>query len=201
MGDGLPAPMRPPVPDIYVCVRPTIDWQDEAAVEAQLFPEFRPKRAVWDATLSIPYHFFRHRLMEIAEQNLARIRDVTVAPIEQVPEGAIVVPVDDDDWFAPDLASHLAEAYDPAIRGYADVAPDHPHAPDVQRNVSPRSPLGVGDHHDSRPHVKVVGLLRIEAHRGDLRRSAPRRPRESDQSVVNLIEQRTPQRLLSDGPQ
>jgi hypothetical protein len=105
-------------PDVFVCVRPSIDWTDEAAVDAQLIPEFRPKRATWDALFTVPYHAFRARLTEIARENLARIRGATVAPAAAAPEGALVVPVDDDDWFAPDLAERLAAAYDPQRRGY-----------------------------------------------------------------------------------
>jgi hypothetical protein len=99
-------------------VRATIDWRDEAAVDAQLFPEFRAKRALWDATFGLPYHLFRHRVKEIAQRNLAEVRGVTVSSPADLPDGALVVPVDDDDWFAPDLADHLARAYDPAARGY-----------------------------------------------------------------------------------
>jgi len=111
--------MAPAMPGIYVCVRETLDWRDAAAVDAQLNEEFRPKRALWDATFAMPYHVFRQRVKEIAQANLARLPGVTVAPLADVPAGAVIVPVDDDDWFAPGLAEHLARAYAPGLRGWS----------------------------------------------------------------------------------
>jgi hypothetical protein len=105
-------------PAIYLCVRRTLDWQDEAQVEANLMPHFRPKVRVWNATFDVPYHVFRHRLKQIAQMSLGRVTDALCAPPEAIPHGAIVAPVDDDDWFAPDLAERIREAYDPTAVGY-----------------------------------------------------------------------------------
>jgi len=105
-------------PDIFLCVRRTIDWKDEAAVDAELQPDFREKLELWNATFTIPYHRFRQRLKEIAQESLGRVAHAAVADLGDVPEGAIVVPVDDDDWLAPDLAARLRDTYDPAALGY-----------------------------------------------------------------------------------
>ena len=105
-------------PEIYLCVRRTLDWQDEAQVEANLIPSFLPKLRAWNATFDVPYHVFRHRLKQIAQMSLARVADALCAPPEAIPHGAIVAPVDDDDWFAPDLAERIREVYDPAAVGY-----------------------------------------------------------------------------------
>jgi len=96
-------------------VRRTVDWRDEAAVEAQLTDEFRPKYEMWNATFDVPYHVFRQRLKEIAQLNLGRVEGAVVG---EAPAAALVVPVDDDDWFAPDVATRLQRACDPAMRGY-----------------------------------------------------------------------------------
>jgi hypothetical protein len=107
-----------PTPGVYICIRRTLDWHDEAATAARLRPDFRPKVEVWNATLDPPYHLFRHRLKQIAQANLARVENAVRAPLEEIPRGAVVIPVDDDDWLAPDLADRLAEQYDPAASGY-----------------------------------------------------------------------------------
>ena len=103
---------------IYLCIRRTLDWRDAAAVEAGLRPEMRPKVAVWNATFSVPYHLFRARLKGITELNLARVEQASRAALDEIPPGAVVVPVDDDDWLAPDLAVHLRRAWSPAVAGW-----------------------------------------------------------------------------------
>jgi hypothetical protein len=103
---------------IYICVRATLDWQDEVAVARGLKPEFRPKLETWNETFTMPYHEVRHRLKRIAELNLSRVENAVCARLDEIPDGALVVPVDDDDWFAPDLARGLLAAYEPHILGY-----------------------------------------------------------------------------------
>jgi hypothetical protein len=103
---------------IYICIRRTLDWHDEAVVAANLRREFRPKVEVWNATLDPPYHRFRHRLKELAQENLARVAHAIQAPLATIPRGAVVIPVDDDDWLAPELADRLAGAYAPGAHGY-----------------------------------------------------------------------------------
>ncbi len=109
---------HPSGPGVYIVIRRTLEWQDEAAVRDGLRPEFRSKYETWNRTFQMPYHLFRVRLRDIARSNLGRVTDSAVVPIAAVPPGALVAPVDDDDWFAPDLANHLRRAHDPAIRGY-----------------------------------------------------------------------------------
>jgi len=103
---------------IHICVRRTLDWQDEDLVSAEVLPEFRPKLVAWNATFDMPYHVFRQRLKTIAQLNLARIEGVTHSALGAVPPGHVIVPVDDDDWLAPDLGVQLGRALDPNARGY-----------------------------------------------------------------------------------
>jgi len=107
-----------PAPAVYVCIRRTLEWADEAEVRARLVPAFRPKMEVWNATFDVPYHLFRHRLKAIAQANLGRVEGAVRAPLDAAPEGAVVIPVDDDDWLAPDLALRLRERYAPEMTGY-----------------------------------------------------------------------------------
>jgi hypothetical protein len=103
---------------IYICVRHTLEWRDEALVEAHLREEMRPKVEAWDATFDLPYREFRHRLKQIAQLNLGRVENAACASLEKIPPGALVVPADDDDWFSPNLANRLLEKYDPAFPLY-----------------------------------------------------------------------------------
>jgi hypothetical protein len=103
---------------IHICVRQTLDWTDEALVDAQVIPKFRPKLLAWNATFDMPYHVFRQRLKAIAQSSLARVGGCVQTDLEAVPPGDVIVPVDDDDWFAPDLGAALGRVLDPAARGY-----------------------------------------------------------------------------------
>lgn len=103
---------------VYICVRQTLDWSDRAAVEAGLIPSFRPKFDAWNDTFTLPYAVFRQRLKSIAESNLARVDGAILARIDEVPPGNILLPVDDDDWIAPDAAARLSQAHDPRADGY-----------------------------------------------------------------------------------
>jgi hypothetical protein len=92
---------------IYIWVRDTTDWEDEDAFLAQLPSELEPKVELWNATFNMPFHAFRHRVREIAKLNQARVEGSTCAAWDEIPEGGLVVPVDDDDWFAPDVGRVL----------------------------------------------------------------------------------------------
>jgi hypothetical protein len=102
---------------IYVWVRRTLDWSDEEAFWAQVDERDRPGVEVWNATLNIPFHLFRHRVREIAALNQSRVRDVEYAEWDAIPEGSLVLPVDDDDWFSPDIASVLDASLDDGAVG------------------------------------------------------------------------------------
>ena len=103
---------------ICIVVRQTTEWEDEAVVRAQLPEGFRYAVALWDATFLLPYHVFRRELTKIAQINLSRIAGAVCVPRTDVPAGAIVVPTDDDDWFAPGLATALEMAVDGNHVGY-----------------------------------------------------------------------------------
>lgn len=88
-------------------MRATVDWEDEEAVLAQVPARFRPRMELWNSTIDMPFHLFRHRVKAIAALNLSRVENVVHTDWEEIPDGARVVPVDDDDWFAPNLAEVL----------------------------------------------------------------------------------------------
>lgn len=103
---------------ICICVRRTLDWGSEAAVDAGLIKSFRPMVKMWNTTFTIPYHEFRQRLKVIAQLSLSRVEKVQRASVETAPPGALLVPIDDDDWFSPDLANRLRQEFDPSIPCY-----------------------------------------------------------------------------------
>lgn len=105
-------------PTICICVRGTLNWGSKAAVDAGLIESFRPKVETWNATFNIPYHEFRRRLKVIAELSLERVENAQRASFETAPPGALLVPVDDDDWFSPNLANRLLEEFDASVSCY-----------------------------------------------------------------------------------
>ena len=103
---------------IHICIRPTLDWKNQKAVDARLLPAFRLKFDMWNATFEMPYQVFRQRVQQIAQLNHSRVEGATCSAIEDVPSGHVIVPVDDDDWFSPDLANRLRQEHDPRVRRY-----------------------------------------------------------------------------------
>jgi len=103
---------------VCICVRRTLDWTSKAAVDAGLIGAFRPMVELWNASFNIPYHEFRQRLKAIAQLCLSRVEGAQLASLDSPPPGALLVPVDDDDWFSPDLAHRLRQASDPSISCY-----------------------------------------------------------------------------------
>jgi hypothetical protein len=92
---------------IHIVVRATVDWNDEAAFNAQIPAQVRPGIEAWNATFQMPFHIYRRELKRIAGLSLARVEGATCVPAQDVPAGALAVPVDDDDWFAPALGRVL----------------------------------------------------------------------------------------------
>ena len=104
--------MRTRIPDriarpIHICVRETLDWGNAEIVKAQILPHFRSKFDTWNATFDMPYHVYRARVKAIAQLNLSRVAGARCSALETVPAGHLIVPVDDDDWFAPEFAERL----------------------------------------------------------------------------------------------
>ena len=102
---------------MYIWLRATTVWSDEAVFNTQLSPAFANKVALWNRTFTLPYHLFRHRVREIARSNHDAVAGAVQARWNEIPDGALVVPVDDDDWFSPKLGEHLAAAWRPGIAG------------------------------------------------------------------------------------
>ena len=94
-------------PMAYIWIRSTGNWSDEAAFRAQLQPSFEPYLERWEETFEMPFRQFRARVYEIAQANLAEVRGAQLAEWDDIPDGALVMPVDDDDWFAPEAAEVL----------------------------------------------------------------------------------------------
>ena len=95
-----------------------MDWRDEAAFRAQLDPAFAPKVDLWDRTFTTPFHVFRQRVKEIAQVSLSRVRGAACAPWDEIPDGALVIPIDDDDWLAPDAAEAVGAELRNGAMGY-----------------------------------------------------------------------------------
>jgi hypothetical protein len=100
---------------IYIWIRRTLDWGDEEAITAQIDPEFRPRFELWNSTFNISYPQFRQRIRAIAALNHAAVESAVSASWDEIPDGAVVLPVDDDDWFAPHAARTVERAFAPGI--------------------------------------------------------------------------------------
>lgn len=103
---------------IYICIRQTANWANEAEFWSQLTSEFKPTIEVWNRSFNIPYHLFRHRLREISRINIAAVENAVCLDWKDVPDGELVLPVDDDDWFAGDVGSALEKAREDRLYGY-----------------------------------------------------------------------------------
>jgi hypothetical protein len=103
---------------LHICVRRTLPWHDEAAVAASLDPIVRGKVELWNATFQLTYAAFRHRMTQIARENWSRVEHAQLTPREQIPPGALVAPVDDDDWFSPEMGRRLLAERSTSLHGY-----------------------------------------------------------------------------------
>ena len=96
-----------------------MDWEDEAATLAKLTDPLRESKVpLWNATFNISFRRFRARLAQIAELNHSMVEGANRANWDEIPDGAVVLPVEDDDWFAPDAAHVLERELDPRATGY-----------------------------------------------------------------------------------
>jgi len=95
---------------IYIVIRKTLDWANEALFRAQLPDEMRAGIETWNTTFDMPYHRYRCELKRIAQLNLASLPGTACVSQKEIPEGAVAVPADDDDWFAPGLAEALEKS-------------------------------------------------------------------------------------------
>ena len=100
-----------PAETVYICIRRTADWKDTAGYRARLIAGFVPHVNAWDATFRTSYREFRAAIADITMDSLRAVRGAVIAPYDDVPEGAIVMPCDDDDWTAPHAAEVLAEFF------------------------------------------------------------------------------------------
>ena len=87
-------------------------------MRAQIPPGFGPSVELWNATFDMPFHVFRHRVKQMAALNHSRVEGAVVSEWDEIPDGALVLPVDDDDWFAPGAARALEGEADPEAIGY-----------------------------------------------------------------------------------
>jgi hypothetical protein len=102
---------------VRIWVRATLDYDDAAAFAAQLRPAFREQVALWDALFTMPFRVFRSRVRAIARSNLELVEGAVVSSWDDIAEGELVLPCDDDDWFAPCAAAAVAAAAEPDAPG------------------------------------------------------------------------------------
>jgi hypothetical protein len=110
---------------IWLFIRRTIDWEDEALFRAQLRDKLVPMVDLWDASFTIPYHRFRARVKAIGYACNEQVQGARITEDwNAIPDGALVLPCDDDDWFRSDVATVLAEriAAHPGASTYAWTA-------------------------------------------------------------------------------
>ena len=63
------------VEPLHICVRSTLPWHDEAAVDGGARPELRQKVELWNASFNLRYAAFRVRLTQIAQRELEPDRE------------------------------------------------------------------------------------------------------------------------------
>ena len=130
---------------IHIWIRKTQDWADEEGVVAQLADSSMVP--LWNATFNLSYQRFRLRLAEIARLSLDRVDGAVVSEWDEIPDGAIVLPVDDDDWFSPEAALVLEAEAGAEAFGYHWTSPWIEVPIDVghrlymvRRSIFPRTP-------------------------------------------------------------
>ncbi len=114
---------------IILGVRSMSDWQVGQNLLTSPWGDGWEKRLQWwDEVFSMPYHTYRFNLQKIAKENWSRIEglDSIVSIRSWQPElfhDAIIVPIDDDDWLAPQICHVIRNQIQPdttAISWQAD---------------------------------------------------------------------------------
>jgi len=96
---------------VYICIRRTAGWNDEAGYRSRLIAGFVTHIDARDATFRTSYREFRAAISEITMSSLRAVRGAIIAPYDEIPEGAIMMPCYDDDWTAPHAAEVLVEFF------------------------------------------------------------------------------------------
>lgn len=103
---------------IFIWVRRTLDWdRSPSDLEQAIDPRMRDKVRLFNSTFTMPYGSFRSRIAKIALLSHSRVEGAVRESWDQIPDGALVLPVDDDDWFAPHAARVLEPELHPGIEG------------------------------------------------------------------------------------
>jgi hypothetical protein len=109
-------------PRITIIPRQTLDWQsmtlEKYRTESEPFRTLAGLRAgyltevaeLWDSTFAISYFSSRQQMKAIAQQNLCSIPGVSISTDGVLADSDIGCPVDDDDWYSPELPAKLLEA-------------------------------------------------------------------------------------------
>jgi hypothetical protein len=139
--------MRPPTLEsnavyipIVLYVRTNVDWgsmTEENFLRQEQFSNsvralsdaqkegFLQAIRLWNRTFGMSYFAYRQRLKEIAELNWTRVRNLDLVvrrpDLITILDGLdryVVLPVDDDDWFHPDVANVLRRRWQPDIDAF-----------------------------------------------------------------------------------
>jgi hypothetical protein len=102
---------------IYIVVRQTTDWDDEATFRAQIPADIQPAVELWNATFNMPYHLFRRELKRIAQLSLSRVQGAVCVRRDEVPKDAVVMCSDTAALIANHMhASHWFLAHPPVVK-------------------------------------------------------------------------------------
>ena len=87
------------------------DWKSP---RFKLWAKAERHEAVWNDTFKLTFREYRHELQKIAAENH---RQVKGADFGRPKDRSVVIPVDDDDWFSPDMIDRLRAAMKPNAVG------------------------------------------------------------------------------------
>jgi hypothetical protein len=87
---------------IIISPRTTFEWLDP---QKKIWDRFLIYEEFWNShKFNLTYREYRYNLQQIARDNLLDIKNGVVGEPE---EGELCIPVDDDDWFSPELIVEL----------------------------------------------------------------------------------------------